>query len=607
MIGMFITANQTQSKSGKTYTSYRLVESVRVGNKVNRTVLLNLGSSFDVPKEDWKELVSIVSDKLSGTSRLFESSPFLESQGESIVARLRDRQGESEQILDQVDLSSLRHESCVSVGNERLAMHALSLLGLDALFKHLGVGQRLSKLMQAQIASRMIHPGSERETARWLRDDSALGDLLGLDRLHCTDKRLHRATDKLYGLKGFIESHLHQQESRLFGSRSTIIFYDLTNTWFYGRPKHDLAQFGRNKQKRHDCPQVSLGLCLNEDGFPVRSEILPGAVSEPKSLQGALTRLHKVMESVDSPCRQTKPLVVMDAGVGSDANIAWLNEQGYGWIVVDRRKEPLPNRDADSRFKTTSDTQIKVWRLEAKTDDETAAHADVHSDKVSGQGEKPSPTTAQTQGKTPGTIDEIRLCVYSEAKAMTEDKILSSQQAKFEAALSTLNEGLQTQGRLKNYDKVQRKIGRLIQQYARVGSQYHIEVNASKTHPHNAANLVWKRNKQAMEKDRTKGAYLLRTSQSQWSDERCLRTYWLLNEVETDLSLAQNRIGITPHSPSTRLPSQKPFVYLSARLPCRAYPANAVKAIRHSSPMGRHSTAHEFNDAPTNDSQKPSQ
>ena len=178
------------------------------------------------------------------------------------------------------------------------------------------------------------------------------------------------------------------------------------------------------------------------------------------------------MESVDSGGRETKPLVVMDAGVGSDANIAWLNEQGYGWIVVDRRKEPLPNRDADSRFKTTSDTQIKVWRLEAKTDDETAvANAKINSDEVIGQGQKPS----QTSSHAPGTIDEIRLCVYSEAKAMTEDKILSSQQAKFEAALSTLNEGLQTQGRLKNYDKVQRKIGRLIQQYARVGSQYHIE------------------------------------------------------------------------------------------------------------------------------------
>ena len=197
--------------------------------------------------------------------------------------------------------------------------------------------------------------------------------------------------------------------------------------------------------------------------------------------------------------------------------------------------------------------------------------------------------------------------VYSEAKAMTEDKILSSQQAKFEAALSTLNEGLQTQGRLKNYDKVQRKIGRLIQQYARVGSQYHIEVNASKTHPHNAANLVWKRNKQAMEKDRTKGAYLLRTSQSQWSDERCLRTYWLLNEVEQTFRSLKTELGLRPihHQLASRIKSHL-FISVLAYHAC-AYPSNALKAIRHSSPMGRHSTAHEFNDAPTNDSQKPSQ
>jgi transposase len=60
------------------------------------------------------------------------------------------------------------------------------------------------------------------------------------------------------------------------------VLYDLTNTYFEGRAAGNAkAQFGRSKEKRSDCPLVTMGLVLDGDGFPVCSRIFDGNVSEP--------------------------------------------------------------------------------------------------------------------------------------------------------------------------------------------------------------------------------------------------------------------------------------------------------------------------------------
>ena len=49
---MFIRCTQTRSrKSGEPYTTDRLVQSVRTADGVKQSTLLNLGSHFDLPKD----------------------------------------------------------------------------------------------------------------------------------------------------------------------------------------------------------------------------------------------------------------------------------------------------------------------------------------------------------------------------------------------------------------------------------------------------------------------------------------------------------------------------------------------------------------------------
>ena len=76
---------------------------------------------------------------------------------------------------------------------------------------------------------------------------------------------------------------------------------------------------------------------LDSAGFPRACEILPGNVSKCGTLADAIARSRE-----ECGPDQPSPTVVMDAGIATEANLAWLREQGYDWISVNRGKRPAP-------------------------------------------------------------------------------------------------------------------------------------------------------------------------------------------------------------------------------------------------------------------------
>ena len=89
---MFICQTTTRRTANRTYRSVRLVESLRVGRKVQQKTLLNLGANFAIPKAQWAELVEIIEAKLAGNEFLFEPAPELTATAEAIVQKLRSRE-----------------------------------------------------------------------------------------------------------------------------------------------------------------------------------------------------------------------------------------------------------------------------------------------------------------------------------------------------------------------------------------------------------------------------------------------------------------------------------------------------------------------------------
>jgi transposase len=96
-----------------------------------------------------------------------------------------------------------------------------------------------------------------------------------------------------------------------------VTLYDLTNTYFEGQlDTNPKVQFGRSKEKRTDCPLVTLALVLDGSGFVRRSKTFDGNVSEGLTLELMLKSLQANAGS----------LVIMDAGIATQANIDWLIE-----------------------------------------------------------------------------------------------------------------------------------------------------------------------------------------------------------------------------------------------------------------------------------------
>ena len=332
---MFISQTTTRRTANKTYRSVRLVESRRVGRKVQQKTLLNLGAHFAIPKAQWAELAEIIEARLTGNEFLFEPAPELTATAEAIVQRLRSREmvhAADEALMGDtanVQLDSLEMDNGRSVGCERLALEALESLHFSEALKNVGMSDRDARITMAMVIARMVHPSSERAALNWLETNSATLELLRLD----TGKglkldKLYRLSDVLVKHHRTIEDALFARQRKLFGTGGAVIFYDLTNTHMTGRPASRLARFGRSKQKRNDCPLVTLALATDEGGFPRRSSVLPGNVSEPGTLLDALDSLATQDEG------EGKPTVIMDVGIATEDNLAELRKWGYHWITV---------------------------------------------------------------------------------------------------------------------------------------------------------------------------------------------------------------------------------------------------------------------------------
>ena len=509
---MYIRATKTHTKGGKIAKSFRLSRSVRIGDKVRQETLLNLGVDYSVPKEQWREVVVVTEVLLAGRRPMLPVPPEIEAAAEDLVRRLRavglgpqepERRGR-ERAVATVDLDTLEHDDTRSVGGERVCLAGLAELGFRDLLHERGVRGRDARIATALVVAKMLHPSSEREALRWLREDSAALELLDLDRGKALSlQKLYRTGDVLWRFRRALQAGLFRRERELLELPDTIVFYDLTNTWYTGRSDEELLRFGRSKEGRKD-PLVTLALSLDGAGFPRGCEVLAGDVSEPSTLQAALRRFEA---EVGGGGRQ-KPTVILDAGIATEENIGWLGERGYGWICVSRETRPAPPEgEADVTLTTSAKQEVMAWKLD------------------------------EDEG-------EVRLVAVSEGKQATEEAMLARHRERYEAALRRLHEGLTIPHRRKRYEKVMEMVGRLRERHRAVSAQY--EVDVEKGEGPDATAVVWRRTKRYGARDAGAGSYLLRSSHVGWGTEQIVRTYWRLTEIEATFRSLKTELGLRP-------------------------------------------------------------
>ncbi len=494
----------------KTFTYHRLMESVRTPMGPRQRVLLNLGT-LDLPGEEWKTLANRIEEIFLAQTSFLPPPANVESLAQHYAQMLRQKEmravpSSQEAVWEKINLNSLGHGEPRTLGGEVVAYWAFQNLGLPEILGGLGLKEEQIQQAALLVIGRLLHPDSERETALWVKHISALGDLLGADFQHLSNNALYRLSDELVRYREGIEDRLAQRERGSFGLQEKIILYDLTNTYLTGSAhESEMAHHGHSKEKRDDCPLLTLALVLDEDGFPKKSRVLPGNASEPESLKGFL-EAYKSELSRRLPLFKELPTVVVDAGVGTQDNLTLIRGKGFHYVTVSRTRPIETCHDEDLvLIKSDKDATIKAKRLDRD--------------------------------------GEVILYCESSGRARKEQSMKTRFQTHFEEGLQGIAGSLSKKRGHKSYGKVMERLGRLKERYPTIAQFYEISVTEEKGR---ATGMAWSIDDEKELEARFSGSYYIRSSRTDLDEKQLWSLYMMLGEVEASFRCLKSELGLRP-------------------------------------------------------------
>jgi transposase len=262
------------------------------------------------------------------------------------------------------------------------------------------------------------------------------------------------------------------------------------------------AKFGVSKEKRSDCPLVTMGLVMNEHGFLHRTSILPGNASEPKTLEEMIKRL-SVHHSL------IKPTIILDAGIATEANLTWLRENNYSYVVSARQN--APSLELEGGLAAVGDAYDLVKAALVKS---------------------------------PSDSEEKWLYCESEAKAAVASKMKQSFRTRFEDDLKKISAGLLKPRGRKKYQKVLERIGRLKEKHKQISGCYEVNVLASED-GQTATSIEWKVIEEKLS-DKLTGRYFLRTNLTHLGAKDLWQLYNTLRSIEDAFRFMKSSLGLRP-------------------------------------------------------------
>lgn len=500
------------------YIHHRLIESVRTQNGPRQKVVLNLGT-LNIEREKFKTLANMIEAIVNKNAQqlLFdqddELAPLAQHFAEQILRKQLQQStepdrpseenfehNETERLYETIDVNTTTTSQAKTIGAEHISLTQLKQLSFFKILKQCGFNQKQQQYAAAQICARLVHPASERETARWLRETSGLDELLGTDLSTITDFTLHQTADQLLSQKDALEKKLAHFTCDLFSLHETLVLYDLTNTYFESpkRSSH-IARYARSKEKRNDCPVVTLALVVDEQGFPKRSKIFEGNVSEPGTLW-------KILDELSREENKNLRTVVIDAGIATEANLCRMREEKrFEYVAISRKKKFPPEL-----FFNCSAKEIELCK------------------------DKKLTVKCVKYG------EELFLLCQSPDRLAKDEAIFNLRKQRFEKGLAAIHKGLKKPHARKKYDSIMERIGRLKERY-KIGHFYTINVLEKEGI---AIEIKWNFN-QAKRKE--PGEYLIRTSHTELLEHEISLIHRTLTMIESAFRWLKSDLGMRPN------------------------------------------------------------
>jgi len=215
------------------------------------------------------------------------------------------------------------------------ALHFGNLLALRKLWEQLKLPATIRHLTRERkadfdvelltflmVAHRLIDPASKLALTRWLPN----AYLQGYDLEAVQVQHFYRTLDILDDIARDIEAALFLELCQLFDRELSLVFYDLTSTYFEGDGPSDAA-YGYSRDKRPDQKQLVIALAVDRRGLPISHLTFPGNCADSKTLREAV-------EELQDRFNITRTIFVADGGLMTDANIESLTSSGYQHLIA---------------------------------------------------------------------------------------------------------------------------------------------------------------------------------------------------------------------------------------------------------------------------------
>jgi hypothetical protein len=180
--------------------------------------------------------------------------------------------------------AALTIERSLPHGHVAAVLGTARACGVPAWFAAAG---KLSPVLLALVAARIVEPASKLATCRLLQDDTATSSLGRVLKVGDADQ------NDLYAALDWLGAHQEAIERRLAKKHlvdGVLVLYDLTSTWVTGRCC-PLAARGYSRDGKRDDPQIVFGLICTAEGCPVAVEVFPGNTADPATVAAQVAKL----------------------------------------------------------------------------------------------------------------------------------------------------------------------------------------------------------------------------------------------------------------------------------------------------------------------------
>jgi transposase len=257
---------------------------------------------------------------------------------------------------------------------------------------------------------------------------------------------------------------------------------------------------GYSRDHRPDCEQMVIALIVNSEGLPFSYETFDGNRADVSTMEA-------ILRMVERKYGKARRIWVMDRGIVSEQNLAAIRKRGGHYLVGTPR------------------SQMKQFEAELLKDDWTRVRPEVEVKKV-----------AITQG------EETYILCRTAGRKEKEKAIRNWFSSRMETALKGLEKAIRL-GRLKDRNKMERRLGKIQARHPSVNDLYEISLRDTAE----GVRLSWqmKEDRKSWRESR-EGAYLLRTNLQAGTAEELWSKYMQLTEAEASFRALKSELSIRP-------------------------------------------------------------